>query len=66
MKAQTSALFCLCSLVVSTPVRDNGPSAATLLNNALTALGGEDAIGKLKGVTYQAPKYAMHVTWFYR
>lgn len=54
-KILTSALI-FTTLANSTPLTNSTNTARALLDRALTALGGEDAIGQLSGVTYHAPK----------
>lgn len=50
-----TAFYFLASIARATP--RPGCSTDTLLDRAMTALGGEDAIRSLGGVTYHAPKY---------
>jgi hypothetical protein len=43
--------------IPSTHISANSVSASELVEKALDALGGEQALRKLEGVTYHAPRY---------
>ena len=60
--------FLFTSLAVSTPLSlSNEPNTpGALLDKSLTALGGQDAIAKLAGLTYHAPKYVLIAPWLQR
>lgn len=69
-----ATLFCLFSLLCivsgtrstcstsgkepTCPNDGKAPSAASLIDNGLAALGGEEIIGNMTGVTYQSPSYS--------
>lgn len=56
-----SLLALFISLTCATPLSRSSNTARALLDRALAALGGEDAIENLIGVTYHAPRYDIQV-----
>lgn len=55
-----TTLLCLASAVSATALPKASCSPQDLLNEALEALGGEDKIGEIKGLTYHSPRCATH------
>jgi hypothetical protein len=50
----------LCLVSCSKPTSANNktaPSAASLIDSGLAALGGEEVVGNITGVTYRSPSY---------
>ena len=62
------SLFAITSAVLSkaVPTTDTlTESALTLIDRALKALGGEEAIGSLRGVTFYSPRFDLHDLHFF-
>jgi len=55
-----TTLLGLASVVSATALPKPSCSPQDLLSEALDALGGEDKIGEIKGLTYHSPRYATY------
>ena len=53
-----SSLLCIVSCSKPTrPNNETAPTAASLIDSGLAALGGEEVVGNITGVTYRSPSY---------
>lgn len=53
----TIGALCLAGTVFANPIASAADAAGSIVDQALSALGGEQPLRDLKGITYNAPKY---------